>query len=217
MNARYGALLQFVQECVFGLLLRRRSMHVEDRHGVDELRILARKAKDGRMRSRLLALALAKRGHTAVRTAELLGMSRRIVQKWVQRYNENGLAGLSDRPGRGRACKLSADQQRQLQKRIEAGPREEDGVCTLRGADIQTILEREFGVLYHLNGVYALLHRLGYSSLMPRPRHQKTDPEVQAAFKKKSLAKSSVSARLTAVRRSRSGFRMKPGSGSKAH
>ncbi len=192
-------------------------MHVEDRHGIDELRILARKAKDGRMRSRLLALALAKRGHTAVRTAELLGMSRRIVQKWVQRYNENGLAGLSDRPGRGRACKLSADQQRQLQKRIEAGPREEDGVCTLRGADIQTILEREFGVLYHLNGVYALLHRLGYSSLMPRPRHQKTDPEVQAAFKKKSLAKSSVSARPIAISRSRSGFRMKPGSGSKAH
>ena len=43
MNARYGALLQFVQECVYCLLLRRRSMYVEDRHGIDELRILARK------------------------------------------------------------------------------------------------------------------------------------------------------------------------------
>ncbi len=192
-------------------------MHVEDRHGVDELRILARKAKDGRMRSRLLALALAKQGHTAVRTAELLGLSRRIVQKWVQRYNEDGLAGLSDRPGRGRACKLSQDQQRQLQKRIESGPRKEDGVCTLRGTDIQAILEREFGVLYHLNGVYALLHRLGYSSLMPRPRHQKTDPKVQAAFKKTSFSRSRPSARPIEISRSRSGFRMKPGSGSKAH
>ena len=66
-------------------------MYVEDRHGIDELRILARKAKDGRMRSRLLAVALAKGGHTAVHTAEVLGMSRRIVQKWVQRYNEDGL------------------------------------------------------------------------------------------------------------------------------
>ena len=192
-------------------------MYVKDRHGIDELRTLARTAKDGRVRTRLLALALAKQGRTAVHAAELLGMSRRIVQKWVQRYNEDGLAGLSDRPGRGRTCKLSADQQRQLQKRIEAGPRKEDGVCALRGTDVQTILEREFGVLYHLNGVYALLHRLGYSSLMPRPRHQKTDPKVQAGLKKTSLSRSRPSAKPIAISRSRSGFRMKPGSGSKAH
>jgi hypothetical protein len=28
-----------------------------------------------------------------------------------------------------------------------------------------------------------LLHRLGYSSLRPRPRHRKADPEAQAEFK----------------------------------
>ncbi len=159
-------------------------MHVKDRHGLDELRRLARQARDGRLRTRLQALVFAKQGHTAVYTAELLGMSRRMVQKWVQRYNEDGLAGLSDRSGRGRACKLSEAQRLQLQQRIEAGPREEDSVCTLRGTDIQEFLKQEFGVLYHLNGVYALLHRLGYSCLMPRPRHRKTDPKVQAAFKK---------------------------------
>ncbi len=169
-------------------------MYVEDRHGIDELRGLVRKARDGRLRTRLQALVLAQQGHTAVHTAELLGMSRRMVQKWVQRYNEDGLAGLSDRSGRGRTYKLSEDQRLQLQQRIEAGPREEDGVCTLRGTDIQEILEQEFGVLYHLNGVYALLHRLGYSCLMPRPRHRKTDPKVQTAFKKKSLSRSRRSA-----------------------
>ena len=192
-------------------------MHVEDRHGIDELRGLARKAKDGRVRTRLQALVLAKQGHTAVHTAELLGMSRRMVQKWVHRYNERGLAGLSDRSGRGRASKLSEDQRLHLQQRIEAGPREEDSVCTLRGRDIQGILEQEFGVLYHLNGVYALLHRLGYSCLMPRPRHRKTDPKVQDAFKKTSLSRSRRFATPIEITRFRSGSRTKPGSGSKGH
>jgi DDE superfamily endonuclease/Winged helix-turn helix len=31
--------------------------------------------------------------------------------------------------------------------------------------------------------VYDLLHRLGYSDLMPRPQHDKTNPEVQEFFK----------------------------------
>jgi len=192
-------------------------MHVKDRHGVDELRRLARKTKDGRVRTRLQALVLAKQGHTAVYTAELLGMSRRMIQKWVQRYNEDGLAGLSDRSGRGRSCRLSEDQQLQLQHRIEAGPLEGDRVCTLRGTDIQDILAQEFEVLYHLNGVYALLHRLGYSCLMPRPRHRKTDPEVQAAFKKTLWNRSRRSATPIEINRSRSGSRTKPGSASRGH
>lgn len=192
-------------------------MHVKDRHGVDELRGLARKTKDGRTRTRLQAVVLAKQGHTAVDTAELLGMSRRMVQKWVQRYNEAGLPGLSDRFGRGRACKLSEDQRLQLQQRIEAGPREGDSVCTLRGTDIQEILKQEFGVLYHLNGVYALLHRLNYSCLMPRPRHHRTDPEAQAAFKKKSLSRSRQSATPIESNRFRFGSRTKPGLDSKGH
>jgi hypothetical protein len=30
---------------------------------------------------------------------------------------------------------------------------------------------------------------LGYSSLVPRPRHHRADPEAQEAFKKSSLSK----------------------------
>jgi transposase len=31
--------------------------------------------------------------------------------------------------------------------------------------------------------VYDLLHRLGYSDLMPRPHHDEANPEVQEFFK----------------------------------
>ena len=163
-------------------------MHVEDRHGFDELRRLARGAQKARMRIRLQAIILAKQGRTTKQIAEALDAGGRSVQEWVQRYNENGVEGLEHRPGQGRPWKLSAQERERLCQRIEAGPGEEDSVCTLRGKDIQRILRKEFGKLCHLNGVYALLHRLGYSSLVPRPRHRHADPEAQEAFKKNTCA-----------------------------
>jgi transposase len=65
---------------------------------------------------------------------------------------------------------------------VDAGPF--DAKATLYGRDIQRILEKDFGVIYTLDGVYKLLHRLGYSCLKPRPRHEKADPQLQDAFKK---------------------------------
>jgi len=87
------------------------------------------------------------------------------------------------RPG-ATTSRLTSSEQEQLKQRIDAGPTAEDGVCTLRGKDIQRILEDEFGKVRSLGTVYYLLHQLGYSSLVPRPQHRQTDPEAQATYKK---------------------------------
>ncbi len=39
---------------------------------------------------------------TETETAKRCGLGARIVRKWARRYLEEGLAGLKDRPGRGR-------------------------------------------------------------------------------------------------------------------
>ena len=67
--------------------------------------------------------------------------------------------------------------------RLEAGPTPEDGVCTFRCQDLRRILEEEFGVSLRRQAIYDLLHRLDYSSLMPRPQHEQANPEVQEFFK----------------------------------
>ena len=56
-------------------------------------------------------------------------------------------------------------------------------MCTLRGHDIRRILGQEFGATMSLQAVYDLLDRIGYGSLMPRPQHESSIPEVQAFFK----------------------------------
>ena len=184
-------------------------MHVEDRQGLDELRRLARSQCEARMRIRLQAIVLAKRGRIAVEIAGSLGVSRRPVQEWVRRYNQHGVDGLNRRPGQGRRGKLSPKERDRFAVRIEAGPRPGDQVCTLRGRDFQRILKEEFGKLYHLNGVYALLHRMGYSCLMPRPKHRKAHLEVQEAFKKTLWCRSTRSAERIPKSTSKSGSRMK--------
>ncbi len=160
-------------------------MHVEERHGSDELRRLARVQHDARMRIRLEAIVLARQGRTAVEIAETLGASRRPVQEWVRRYNLSGVESLQHRPGQGRPEKLSSEERDLFVARLESGPQIGDQVCTLRGRDLQRILKDEFGKLYHLNGVYALLNQLGYSCLMPRPKHRKADLVAQETFKKR--------------------------------
>jgi transposase len=161
-------------------------MDVAAHHTEQELQRLADREPQADRARRLRVVLLAKQGFTAPEIATCTGFSRRTVQEWVARYNHDGCAGLQTKPGRGRKGPLTAEEAEQLKQRVEAGPLPEDGVCTLRGRDIQRILHQEFGRLRSLNAVYGLLQRLGYSSLVPRPQHPQSEPAAQDEFKKSS-------------------------------
>jgi biotin operon repressor len=53
-----------------------------------------------RRRAQIILLVAEGRSITAI--AATVGISRGFVYKWVQRFREQGVAGLVDRPGRGR-------------------------------------------------------------------------------------------------------------------
>src|SRR3954468_4052240 len=158
-------------------------MHIEDHDPLDRLHEAAKGHRNTRTWARVQAVILAKQGDTAPQIARALGVSPRAVQAWVAAYNRGGLGALPDRPHPGRTPILPRDQEARFRERIDAPPRPGDGVCELRGRDIRRILEQEFAARYTLDGVYKLLHRLGYSDLMPRPCHPEADPEAQAFFK----------------------------------
>lgn len=163
-------------------------MHVDLRESLDELRGLARREKSAKQLRRLRIIILAAQGSTAEEISRQVDLGTRQVQSWVQRYNCEGLAGLADRSGRGPKPLLNAEEAERMRARLDAGPRTEDGVCTLRGKDVQRILASEFGKLRKMGAVYYLLHELGYESLAPRPQHRHADPPAQEAFKKGSLS-----------------------------
>jgi transposase len=114
--------------------------------------------------------------------AATVGRSRQFVDEWARRYRRGGFGAIVPGKARGKRPKLTPEQDALLKARIDAGPRDADGVCTLRGKDIVRIAEEEFGVTHTLGGIYDVLRRLGYSSLAPRPSHRRKDPQAVQAF-----------------------------------
>lgn len=160
-------------------------MTVVEHHSADELQLLFRQERDARVAKRIWIAWQARRGSTEPEITAAIGLSRRTVQTWVHRYNQEGLAGLKDRAGRGRDPILSEEERKLVVQRMEAGPQEGD-VCSLRGVDFQKYIEAQFHKRMSLSAVYGLLHDLGYEWLVPRSKHRVSDPEAITAFKKKS-------------------------------
>lgn len=150
----------------------------------DRLKRLINSERDALRRDRYRAVLLALDGGEAAKIAVILGRSRRSVQDWVYAYRDGGIDNIHPPKRPGRTPKLPREREGELRARLDAGPTEADGVCTLRGRDVVRILEREFGVKYSLDGAYDLLERLGYTCQSPRPRHEKRDPEAQDRFKR---------------------------------
>jgi transposase len=190
-------------------------MNVEAPHTIKQLLHQYKIQTAPRLARRIQAVYLARQGATCSEIMHITAVGRRTVQQWIAKYNRAGLAGLQDQPRSGKPRKFSPHLEERFRQRIEAGPTPQDGVSVLNGPVIHRILAREFGIFCSLRTVHLLLHRLGYSYLCPRPQHEKTNPQQQAAFKKTSPKSYKRSHRAIRGKGSKSGFRMKPGLASK--
>ena len=147
----------------------------------------AAKRRDGQAARRMLAIALVLGGVDRKTAAETCGMDRQTLRDWVHRYNAEGLAGLTNRRGASRPARLAPAQVAELASWVEAGPDPAvDGVVRWRRQDLRARIADRFGVELHERTVGKYLTALGYRRLSVRPRHPKTDPDAQEAFKKTS-------------------------------
>ncbi len=115
-----------------------------------------------------------------------MDIAERPLRKWLHRFNAQGPDGLKDAYRPGQPPKLNTEAIERFKSRVRQGVTQTDNVCSLRAADIQQILQKEYDACYSLGGTYFLLHRLGFSCLCPRPRHPQADVQAQEAFKKSS-------------------------------
>ena len=174
-----------------------------------EVRELAKAAVTPEQARRLLAIALVLEGSSREDAARSAGMDRQTLRDWVHRFNAAGAEGLVDLKAPGRQRRLSLEQQQELAHSLESGPQlTRDGVVRWRLADLCVLVERRFGIRYQERGMGKLVRALGFSRVSARPQHPKSDPEVQAQFKK-NLPTGLPLPSATRVRAngSRSGFR----------
>lgn len=156
------------------------------------LRALVAAATNAKQRDRYRVVLIAGAGLGGAAELEreqialAVGRSRQFVDQWVGRYRKGGIDALVPKRQPGAARRLTDEQEAQLCAMLDAGPPAEDGIAAYNGPILRQRIEERFGKVYSLDGVYKLLHRLGYNDLMPRPRHPDADPAALEDFKKTS-------------------------------
>src|SRR5262249_23177604 len=124
--------------------------------GAGELRRLARR-ESGRVCQRILMIANLLEGMEHEEAARLAGLSRSAAYEWHNRYEEDGIAGLRDRPRPGRQPRVDAATSARFKERMVAGAElARDGVVAVRGGDAQRILKQEFDGACSLSSTYPL-------------------------------------------------------------
>jgi transposase len=134
---------------------------------------------------RLHGVLLIAQGMTCPHVSELLGDSPRAVVNWVQRFEAEGLAGLSEGERSGRPSRLDARQLARVQAALRASPTE-FGLPTQMwdGPTLSAFLRQDLGVKLKVRQCQRLFRQLGFRLRKPRPQVAQADPELQATHKK---------------------------------
>ena len=139
----------------------------------DALRRLYKQESHRLKQARLHALYLLASGQAQQRqeVARLLGVSRNSVARWLNLYEQGGLAAMVQvQPVPGRAAALTDEQMDQLRAALTRP----EGFGSYGG--VQGWIREQLGVEMQYHAVYRLVHtKLGAKLKVPRPSHpQKT-------------------------------------------
>lgn len=140
---------------------------------------------ESRYDHRLHGLLLVANGMSARQAALWLSESERTVQRWVNRFEQIGFAGLQEGERPGRPRRLSEEHWQRLDHDLRRTPREFGFAQTLwDGNLLAEHLHRRYHVKLGVRQCQRLFRQLGFRLRKPRPVIAKADPAAQAAFKK---------------------------------
>ena len=128
---------------------------------------------------RLHAIALFEKGLAPVDIAERLKADRRSVRRWKASFLKEGHGGVKAKPASGRPPKLAAPQKRQLERSLLKGAQSSGYPTDLWTCPrIGDLIQKKFGVEYHVNHIGRLLRSMGWSPQKPEKRARERDEKV---------------------------------------
>jgi len=119
-----------------------------------------------------------------VDVANMFGISRSTLQRWAIAYKDYGVEGLKPKQKGHNPSKLTAEEKDKIRAWI-VDSTDHNGKnihWTLKRLkhEISTIYGKEVGK----TPLWILLKKMGLSLKKPRPKHYKSDSDLQEAFKK---------------------------------
>lgn len=117
---------------------------------------------------RLDAISLFKNGMSQVGIAKKLRVNDRTVRLWVATFRKQGKEGLIAKPVPGRPTKLKASQSKELVRVLDKGALASGYATELWTCPrVARVIEKRFGVRYHVDHVWRLLRSLGFTPQKP--------------------------------------------------
>lgn len=130
-------------------------------------------------RRRERALELLREGLTPVEVARRVGVDRRSVRRWKAAHRQGGCQALKAKPAPGRPPLLDATDHAALQEILLKGAAAAGFATDLWTCRrVAEIIQRQFGVEYHIGHVSRLLRALGWSPQKPQRRAVERDEEA---------------------------------------
>ena len=124
---------------------------------IRELTEAMRAEQDARIRNRMMAVRGILAGYPTKDAAYFADVDRRTVQLWVTRFDEGGIGGLRDAPGRGRPPRAGYGRIRKLADRLA-------GKNMLIPRKLRNWIRGKLNARYSLCSVRRILRLLGFSS-----------------------------------------------------
>jgi len=147
-----------------------------------EVRKAYRVSKDTRERTRLLCLRLRiERAYPSEKIADIADCSDGLVKKVISDYGRAGLDGILRGTFGGNRRNLSLSEEEKL---LQPFLKQAESGQILVVADIQKAYESVLGRRVPPSTIYRMLDRHNWRKVMPRPKHPKSKPEEQEAYKK---------------------------------
>lgn len=129
-------------------------------------------------RRRTRAIELLARGLAPVEVAHMVGVDRRSVRRWKASHRHRGKAALKAKPASGRPPALDPKARLRVEHILLKGAAAAGFPTDLWTCPrVAHVIERRFGVSYHVDHVGRLLHGLGWSPQKPERRAVERDED----------------------------------------
>lgn len=139
------------------------------------------------LKERELVLKWDKQGKNQQLIAELLGCNQSSISRLIAKYNRHGRVENLKRSGR--PTMLTKDNLEIIRGKITREVKAaNEKYCSLNTKQMSKIIKQEVGKEYSERHVERIMHKIGFSRIMPRPQHIKNDPvkveQFRSYFKK---------------------------------
>ena len=145
------------------------------------------RSEDSRYDHKLHGILIVSKGYSCSEVGEMFGHDATTVQRWVNRFNQKGFAGLYEGERTGRPNRIDHKIWEQLGRDLRKNPREFEYAQNMwDGKLLSHHLEQRYGIKLGVRQCQRIFKKMGFRRRKPRPVIANADPVAQAAFKKNS-------------------------------